>query len=36
MVAGSKEPEASKRLVAFLISKDALPAIQKSGMEAAR
>ena len=33
MVSGSKEPESSKRLIAFLKSKDALPAIEKSGME---
>ena len=36
VVAGSKEPEASKRLIAFLASKDATTAIEKSGMEPSR
>jgi molybdate transport system substrate-binding protein len=35
-VAGSKEPEASKRLIAFLASESARTAIQKSGMEPSR
>jgi molybdate transport system substrate-binding protein len=33
MVAGSKEPEASKRLIAFLTSEKAASAIKKTGME---
>jgi molybdate transport system substrate-binding protein len=33
MVAGSKEPEAAKRLIAFLASENAIRAIKKSGME---
>jgi molybdate transport system substrate-binding protein len=33
IVAGSKEPEASKRLIAFLKSEEAQTAITKSGME---
>ncbi len=33
MVAGSKEPQASKRLIAFLASESAMRAIKKSGME---
>jgi molybdate transport system substrate-binding protein len=33
MVAGSKEPEASKRLISFLASENARTAIRKSGME---
>jgi molybdate transport system substrate-binding protein len=33
VVAGSKEPEASKRLIAFLASTDVEAAIEKSGME---
>jgi len=33
IVAGSKEPEASKRLIAFLASESASSAIKKSGME---
>ena len=36
LVAGSKEPEASKRLIAFLASENATKAIQKSGMEPMR
>jgi molybdate transport system substrate-binding protein len=36
VVAGSKEPEASKQLIAFLASKDATTAIEKSGMEPLR
>ena len=32
-VAGSRHPEASGRLIAFLASEKALPAIQKSGMQ---
>jgi molybdate transport system substrate-binding protein len=36
LVAGSKEPEASKRLIAFLASESAMPAIKKSGMEPSR
>ena len=32
-VAGSKEPEASKRLIEFLVSENATTAIKKSGME---
>ena len=36
MVAGSKEPEASKRLIAFLASESAMAAIKKSGMEPSR
>ncbi|MFZ0709003.1 MAG: substrate-binding domain-containing protein [Terrimicrobiaceae bacterium] len=36
MVLGSKEAEASKRLIAFLASKDATTAIEKSGMEPSR
>jgi molybdate transport system substrate-binding protein len=36
MVAGSKEPEASKRLIAFLTSENAKTAIRKSGMEPSR
>ena len=33
VVAGSKEPESSKRLIAFLASENATAAIKKSGME---
>jgi molybdate transport system substrate-binding protein len=33
IVAGAKEPEASKRLIAFLTSENATAAIRKSGME---
>jgi len=33
IVAGSKEVEASKRLIAYLASEKARPAIKKSGME---
>ncbi len=33
VVAGTKEPESSKRLIAFLTSKSATKAIQNSGME---
>jgi molybdate transport system substrate-binding protein len=36
MVAGSKEPEASKRLIAFLASDSATTAIKKSGMQPAK
>jgi len=36
MVTGSKEPEAFKRLIAFLVSENAKPAIKKSGMEPSR
>jgi molybdate transport system substrate-binding protein len=36
MVAGSKEPEASKRLIAFFASENATAAIKKSGMEPTR
>jgi molybdate transport system substrate-binding protein len=36
IVAGSKEPEASKRLIAFLASGSATMAIKKSGMEPTR
>jgi len=36
MVAGSKEPEASKWLIAFLASETATRAIKKSGMEPSR
>ena len=36
VVAGSKEPEASKRLIAFLASEKASAAIKKSGMEPSR
>jgi molybdate transport system substrate-binding protein len=36
LVAGSKEPKASKRLIAFLASKSAMKAIRKSGMEPPR
>ena len=36
VVAGSKEPEASKRLIAFLASEIARTAIKKSGMELPR
>jgi molybdate transport system substrate-binding protein len=36
MVAGSKEPEASKRLIAFLASENAAKVIKKSGMEPSR
>ena len=36
VTAGSKEPEASKRLIAYLSSDGALAAIRKSGMEPAR
>jgi molybdate transport system substrate-binding protein len=37
VVAGSsREPETSKRLIAFLASKDATTAIEKSGMEPSR
>jgi len=32
-VTGSKEPGASRRLIAFLASKDAAAAIENSGME---
>ena len=33
LVKGSKEPEASKRLIAFLASEVATPAIEKTGMK---
>jgi molybdate transport system substrate-binding protein len=36
IVAGSKEPEASRRLIAYLSSDDASAAIKKSGMEPSR
>jgi molybdate transport system substrate-binding protein len=36
IVKGSKEPEASKRLIAFLASENAKPAMKKSGMEPLR
>jgi molybdate transport system substrate-binding protein len=36
LLAGSKEPEASKRLIAFLASESAIKAIRKSGMEPPR
>ena len=36
MVTGSKQPEASKRLIAFLASEGATAAIKKSGMEPLR
>jgi molybdate transport system substrate-binding protein len=36
MVAGSKEPEASKRLIGFLASESAMNAIRNSGMEPLR
>jgi molybdate transport system substrate-binding protein len=36
MVTGSKEPESSKRLIAFLASENATAAIKKSGMEPSR
>jgi molybdate transport system substrate-binding protein len=36
IVTGSKEPEASKRLIAFLISDNARTAIKNSGMEPPR
>jgi molybdate transport system substrate-binding protein len=36
VVAGSKELEASKRLIAFLVSENAAMAIKKSGMEPSR
>jgi molybdate transport system substrate-binding protein len=36
MVKGSKEPDASKRLIAFLASENAAPAIRNSGMEPSR
>jgi molybdate transport system substrate-binding protein len=36
VVAGSKEIDASRRLIAFLASANAMPAIKKSGMEPAR
>ena len=36
MVAGSRQPEASKRLIAFLASENARAAIRKSGMEPPR
>jgi molybdate transport system substrate-binding protein len=36
LVAGSKEPEASKRLIAFLTSESATKAIRMSGMEPSR
>jgi molybdate transport system substrate-binding protein len=36
VVAGSKEPEASRRLIAFLSSAGATAAIKKSGMEPSR
>jgi molybdate transport system substrate-binding protein len=36
LLAGSKEPEASKRLIAFLASESAMKAIRKSGMEPPR
>ena len=36
VVKGSKEPEASKRLIAFLASENARAAIKKSGMEPSR
>jgi len=35
-VAGSKEPESAKRLIAFLASESARKAIQNSGMEPMR
>jgi molybdate transport system substrate-binding protein len=36
IVAGSKEPEASKRLIAFLSSDTTTAAIERSGMEPSR
>lgn len=36
MVAGSKQPESAKRLIAFLASDSAVKAIRKSGMEPMR
>ena len=33
LVKGAKEPEASKRLIAFLASEKATPAIEKTGMK---
>ena len=33
LVKGAKEPEASKRLIAFLASERATPAIEKTGMK---
>jgi molybdate transport system substrate-binding protein len=36
LVTGSKEPEAAKRLIAFLASENAKTAIKKSGMEPSR
>lgn len=33
LVKGTKEPEASKRLIAFLASERATPAIEKTGMK---
>jgi molybdate transport system substrate-binding protein len=36
VVTGSKEPESSKRMIAFLASESAMKAIQKSGMEPLR
>jgi molybdate transport system substrate-binding protein len=36
MVRDSKEPEAARKLIAFLTSEDARPAIKKSGMEPAK
>jgi molybdate transport system substrate-binding protein len=36
IVAGSKEPEAARRLIAFFSSDDATAAIKKSGMEPSR
>jgi ABC-type molybdate transport system substrate-binding protein len=36
LVANSKEPAASKRLIAFLASEEAKAAIKKSGMEPPR
>jgi len=33
LVKGAKEPEASKRLIAFLASERATPAIEKAGMK---
>jgi molybdate transport system substrate-binding protein len=36
LVTGSKEPEASKRLIAFLVSENASSAIKNSGMEPPR
>ena len=36
LVASSKEPAASKRLIAFLASEDAKTAIKKSGMESTK